>query len=465
MKLKKNLSIKKKFPKSLFIVLGIIIGVFIIGLSSLFIVKKVSETKNNNSLKEFYGLEFNDATYKYDGKNKKIYIENQPEFSTVSYSCVLEDGSLVYKNYFSEPGVYKIDATIQKENYRTTTISATLKILKAYKINFHLNETTIIPLEVYEGENLNSSLIPSIEPKTGKIGKWSITNFKNIQSDMEVYPIYEDALYSITYYLDGGVISEEYIKNFYALELENSSIELPIPTKEGYYFAGWYSDSSFYNSVDCINIPMNYVLYAKWKKEELALKYKIIDNHAIVLGLDDEYEGSHNSIVIPDLYENYPVTEIAPDAFSFISDLLYVTIGNNVKVIGKNAFKSCGKLIKVTMSDSVEEIGDYCFSYCFNLEQIELSNSLMQISEGMFKYCQSLEQILLPECICIICDKAFDNCSKLRYILYKDSIDSFRMIYVECELNQIVCFYSEDLYYDGENHYWCYNQDGLIIIK
>ncbi|MGM9899526.1 MAG: leucine-rich repeat protein [Bacilli bacterium] len=465
MKLNKKLSKKKSVPKLLYIILGILIGVVIIGLSSFFIVKNVSKANKNNSLKEFYGLEFNDATYKYDGKNKKIYVENQPEFSTISYSCTLDDGTIVYKNYFSEPGVYKIDATIEKENYRTTTISATLRILKAYKINFHLNETTIIPLEVFEGENLKTSLIPSVEPKTGKVGKWSINSFQNIQSNMDVYPIYEDALYSITYFLDGGEIMEEYTRSFYALEIAQNPIELPIPSKEGYYFDGWYSDSSFKNAIDCINIPMSYVLYAKWKKDELALKYEIIGDHAVVLGIDEEYEESHNSIVIPDLYENYPVTEIAANAFAFVSDLLYVTIGNNVKKIGDNAFKSCGKLLKVTMSESVEEIGSYCFAYCFNLEKIDLPNSIVQISEGMFKYCQSLKQILLPESICMICDQAFTNCSKLEYILYLESKDSFRLISIECELNYIVCFYSEELSYDGENHYWCYNQDGLIIIK
>ena len=465
MKLTKKLSKKKQPPKLLFIVLGILVGVVVIGLSSFFIVNKVSKINESNSLKEFYGLEFNDATYKYDGKNKKIYVENQPEFSTISYSCTLDDGTTVHKNYFSEPGTYKIDATVEKENYHTITISATLRILKAYKINFHLNESTVIPLEVFEGESLKSSLIPSIEPKSGKTGRWSITNFTNIQSDMEVYPIYEDALYSIVYFLDGGKITEEYTKNFYALEIQNSTIELPIPTKEGYYFAGWYSDSSFKNVVDCINLPMNYVLYAKWKKDELALKYEIVGDHAVVLGIDDEYEDSHNSIVIPDLYENYPVTEIASNAFAFVSDLLYVTIGNNVQKIGDNAFKSCGKLIRVTMTDSVEEIGNNCFANCFNLEQIELSCSITKISEGMFKYCQSLKQIVLPESIYAIYDKAFDNCSNLEYILYRESKNSFDLISIECELNTIVCFYSEELTFDGENHYWFYNQDGLIIIK
>lgn len=65
--------------------------------------------------------------------------------------------------------------------------------------------------------------------------------------------------------------------------------------------------------------------------------------------------GSNNkgNIVIPDqiitLYNTYKVTGIADDAFKNVKTIKSITIGANVKSIGKEAFRSCKKLKKITI--------------------------------------------------------------------------------------------------------------------
>lgn len=454
---------KNRSLKTLFIIFGIIVAVLAIVLSTFLIIRGIVENHKENSLLKFYGIEFNDATYRYDGRNKKIYIENQPEFSTVTYSCTLDDGTIVNRNYFSEPGTYKIDAKVEKENYKTVTVSATLKIVRAFKINFHINKSTIIPLEVFEGEKLDYSLIPDLERVPGKNARWSVSDFDNITKDIDVYPIYEDVLYRVTYVLNGGTIDGNYIESFYANELEFGPLSLPIPIREGYYFDGWYIDDSYEYVVDCISFAIDYVLYAHWKKEDNSLEFRIINDHAVVVGIDKDYDGNCNSIIIPDEYNGYKVTEILPNAFAFNSDILYVTIGANVWKIGDNAFKSCGKLRKVEMSDNVEETGNNCFANCFTLESVKLSENISVISEKMFNYCESLQEIILPAGVNTICEGAFANCRKLERILYEGRSADFERLTILDESDIIIYIYEEDFDYSSDEKYWCYNENGEIV--
>ena len=81
--------------------------------------------------------------------------------------------------------------------------------------------------------------------------------------------------YSIEYKLDGGAL-ENSLSEYDTL---NKGLELPVPTKEGYTFKGWYETSDFSsNLVDKIEkgTEGNKVFYAKWEK--IDVKYTITFN-------------------------------------------------------------------------------------------------------------------------------------------------------------------------------------------
>lgn len=71
--------------------------------------------------------------------------------------------------------------------------------------------------------------------------------------------------YDITYYLNGGFPEEELPETYIIEELP---IELKIPRKPGYNFAGWYTDSNFHNKIYEITVDEvgDISLYAKWTK-------------------------------------------------------------------------------------------------------------------------------------------------------------------------------------------------------
>jgi len=66
-------------------------------------------------------------------------------------------------------------------------------------------------------------------------------------------------------------------------------------------------------------------------------------------------------LVIPDLYNNLPVTSIERSAFSDCSSLTRVTIPDSVTRIGSFAFFSCDNLTRVDIPDGVASIGDCAF--------------------------------------------------------------------------------------------------------
>ena len=81
--------------------------------------------------------------------------------------------------------------------------------------------------------------------------------------DITLYAKWNIITYSINYELDGG---DNHVSNPSSYTVETNTIILSAPTKEGYTFEGWYSDSNFTNYVSEITIGSigNLTLYAKW---------------------------------------------------------------------------------------------------------------------------------------------------------------------------------------------------------
>ena len=81
----------------------------------------------------------------------------------------------------------------------------------------------------------------------------------------EFYAKWVECEYTITYYLNGG---ENHILNPDSYGITTPNIVLENPTKEGYTFKGWYSDSKFKKKVVTITEGStgNKKLYARWKR-------------------------------------------------------------------------------------------------------------------------------------------------------------------------------------------------------
>lgn len=72
--------------------------------------------------------------------------------------------------------------------------------------------------------------------------------------------------FQLQYYLNGGYNSES---NPLLYQAEELPIRLAAPNRQGYNFAGWFSDSEYRQKISEITVDNadNYSLYAKWTKE------------------------------------------------------------------------------------------------------------------------------------------------------------------------------------------------------
>lgn len=106
--------------------------------------------------------------------------------------------------------------------------------------------------------------------------------------------------------------------------------------------------------------------------------------------------------------------------YEYITEIKYVTMGNNVTKIGAHAFEGFDAIRDLTLSANVESIGDYAFKGCDNLEKIKIpnSNSLDEIGESAFESCKRLKDIAgytkkadFEPTLSKLGDRAFANCA------------------------------------------------------
>ncbi|MBQ9832333.1 MAG: leucine-rich repeat protein [Clostridia bacterium] len=144
-------------------------------------------------------------------------------------------------------------------------------------------------------------------------------------------------------------------------------------------------------------------------------EYTVSGSSAIITG----YKGQGGYIEIPGAMLEYPVTEIAENAFSDNTAITGATIPDSVVKIGDKAFYGCKALENVTIGNGVKNIGEYAFAYsginsisvpdgvetigrralanCPNITDAMISSSVRSINGNVFEYCVSLVQITVQE--------------------------------------------------------------------
>lgn len=103
--------------------------------------------------------------------------------------------------------------------------------------------------------------------------------------------------------------------------------------------------------------------------EELLLDYRVCEETKTVeiTGLRDR---CLERLVIPGKIENYPVTEIAEEAFAFCENLMHVVVPENVQIIGERAFRMCCNLHSMQLPRSVKRIHSTAITGCIDLNEI-----------------------------------------------------------------------------------------------
>ena len=115
------------------------------------------------------------------------------------------------------------------------------------------------------------------------------------------------------------------------------------------------------------------------------------------------------------------VTKIADNAFKNNKNITKVTIGSNVKTIGKSTFYGCKKLKTVKIGKSVTTIGASAFQGCSALTSITLGSNVKTIGKNAFYKCTALTKITIPSKVTSIGSNAFNGCKKLKTLTIKST--------------------------------------------
>lgn len=185
-----------------------------------------------------------------------------------------------FVGWFTDDKFTSSVVTELKNEHGDKTFYANYSINK-YTISFNTNAgTEVEPIT----QNYQTSVsAPSSPAKNGyKFEGWySDSALKNKYTfttmpakDITLYAKWSLENYKITYNLEGGANNKNNPSSF---TVESNDITLQSPTKTGYKFVGWYSDSAYRNAVTKIakGTYTNVELFAKWEIITYTITYNV----------------------------------------------------------------------------------------------------------------------------------------------------------------------------------------------
>lgn len=192
---------------------------------------------------------------------------------------------------------------------------------------------------------------------------------------------------------------------------KNSTICMPEdPTKDGYIFDGWYFDNDIFEnpftSNSFLDTPLSsdVTVYAKWIGEaDTNINHEETlqtGEFTYAFNSDGEsyylasYIGSDKNLIIPSMYNGYPVTSIGSQVFKDNKSIEYL-VANDVLIIEYEAFSGADKLKYIEFKNA-KTIESYAFSGATSLTSITIPNSVISIGEYAFSGASSLESMTIP---------------------------------------------------------------------
>lgn len=167
-----------------------------------------------------------------------------------------------------------------------------------YKITYELNGSTFAPATnsvanppSYTIESMTTTLDSPTRIGYSFKGWFTTSTFDDgtqvtsvpptTLGNLTLYAKWTPVNYNITYELNGSTVSPatNSSNNPSSFTIETATFTLEDPSRDGYTFGGWYTNSSFTSSSRVTSIPTtpvsNLILYAKWTTDEYTITYNL----------------------------------------------------------------------------------------------------------------------------------------------------------------------------------------------
>lgn len=345
---------------------------------------------------------------------------------TCSARCALDvrNNEGVYFNSDSTP--YKSGPLAITQTNTLNMVSVWLFIpsgetitLDNYKIKFSVNITDE-PVETPEYSRLAQKVLTggtygsllNAPEKTGydfvgwKYGDKTLTSQSELADNKNhvITAEWSAQAYTVNFNCNGGVCPTASKTVYY----DSAYGEMPTPTKEGYFFLGWYTKKKGGNVVkeDYIyKLASDVTLYACWAKCDSNicgenLIWTLDDNKLIISGTGDMLDFTAG---------NAPWSSVS----NYINS---IEIQSGVNGIGDYAFYNLTSVRSVELSQTLNTIGEGAFENCLMLESVTIPDGVKTIEPSTFQNCISLTELLFPYSVSCIEDCAFDGCNNVSKI-------------------------------------------------
>ena len=197
----------------------------------------------------------------------------------------------------------------------------------------------------------------------------------------------------------------------------------------GHDFLHWENDGAIYNVGDTYTVTGNVVFNAVWQESSVTstetFDFTLLNDQTYAIAKSSTLtKPLTGNLILPETFENKPVTQIAKDGFKGCS-IDSITIPNTVTTINENAFANSTKLFYVLLSDDsqLKTIKTNAFLNCSNLatmgvkdttkNSLVLPNSVIEIDDKAFYGCAFVD-ITLNQNLTTLGNGVFSNQQKLQ---------------------------------------------------
>ena len=196
-------------------------------------------------------------------------------------------------------------------------------------------------------------------------------------------------------------------------------------------------------------------------EKEISKKYEIPKGIRVIY--DNAFSGVSG---LEELVIGNDVYSIHSKAFQGCNSLKKVTITASITSVGSRAFAALGKLEEVYIGKNVQMIGSYMFNECENLKKVtfEAGSQLKTIEQYAFKT-TALESIVIPDSVVYIMQNAFAEIYSLKSVtIGKNVVSIGNQCFADCQNLETVTMNSEKLLtIDEEAFYNCQKLESIKI--
>lgn len=161
-----------------------------------------------------------------------------------------------------------------------------------------------------------------------------------------------------------------------------------------------------------------------------------------------------NDIVIPNIYQGKPVTNIDTSAFYECDKITSITIPNSVVCISVSAFQGCTSLTNINIPSSITKIDRYAFNGCSQLKNVYITDisawcniefdsnyaNPLIYAQNLYLNDELVTDLIIPNNVTLIKNYAFTGCVNISNITIPTSVINIGMnAFSKCRSLTIYC--------------------------